>query len=296
MLVLPKGDYFAFSPDGGRVWLAHTSVNSSTVRGVEVPGGEQFVEFNALPNLRGLACSPDGKRLAASNHWGVVAMYDAGSGKELWKSAKTGKETFGLLYAPDGSMVFNKGAGEGGVRRRDAKTGKELAPLELGEGWLASEMAVSPDGKVLAVMARGGGGKFIIYWDWRAGKELRRERHPEKSLVGGLAFMPGGRQLVTIAYKEIDVWGVSGHKRVTGFNVKEGVKEASLSPGGALIAVNTFEGAQVREMPSGKVLKALDTKERYPTDWAFSPDGRYALLVASPKSFLWEVEGLVGAR
>jgi hypothetical protein len=68
----------------------------------------------------------------------------------------------------------------------------------------------------------------------------------------------------------------------------------SLHPAGRLLACNTYGGTEIRELPSGKALKTLDTKELYPSHWAFSPDGRHALLVASPKSFLWDVEALLG--
>lgn len=287
LLTLPKADDFAFSPDGRRLWLAHTSVNSSTVRGIELPGGGQFVEFNALPNLRGLACSPDGKRLAVSNHYGIVASYDGSGGRQLWASPRTGDETFHLAYAPDGSMVLN-GAIEQTIRRRDARTGKELPPLDVGEGSRAGGMAFSPDGKTLAVIVHADEGTYMTYWDWRAARELARKPCDD----GEIEFLPDGRTLLTIGYGQVTRWDVASVRRVKKFKV-ERVSGGSAHPGGRLLALNTSAGVEVRELPSGKLIKKLDTEELYPDAFAFSPDGAHVLLVASPKSFVWSVEALL---
>ena len=290
LLKLPKADDFAFAPDGKRLWLAHTSVNSSTVRGIELPGGEQFAEFNSLPNLRGIACSGDGKRLAVSNHYGVVALHDSASGKQLWASPKTGQENFHLAYAPDGSMVMTS-AVEQIVRRYDGKSGKELPPLDVGENSSGSEMAFSPDGKRLALMVSGEKATFITYWDWRAGKELARKRCGDGA-INSIAFLPDGRRVLAGEYREISVWEVGSGKLAYKFPVDR-AGGVSVHASGRFVAVDSYGGAEIRELPSGKVLKQLQTATMYPDDFAFSPDGAHVLLVASPKSFLWSVETLL---
>jgi len=293
LLTLPKGGDFAFAPDAARLWLAHTSINKSAVRGIDLAGGgKQFVEFNSLPNLRGLVISPDAKRLAVSSHAGIVAVHDAASGAEIWKSAKTGSETYHLAYAPDGSMVLSSG-GETFVRRRDAKTGKDLPPMDFGEGWLAGELAFAPDGKTLAVAAvKVPGEAYVSHWDWRAGTELRRHHHPDRAM-SDIAFLPDGKSLIVTAFKGFEVWDAKSHTRVSGVEVAK-LRGVSLRPRGDLLAAHTFGEAQVREFPSGALLKTLDTEKIYPDHWSFSPDGRYLLLVASPKSFLWDVAALLG--
>ena len=291
LLVLPKGHDFAFAPDASRLWLAHTSANKSAVRGIALPVGEQFVEFNSLPNLRGLVVSPDATRLAVSSHAGIVAVHDAATGAEVWKTRKTGHETYNLAYAPDGSMVLNCG-GETFVRRRDANTGKDLPSMDFGEGWLAGKLAFSPDGRTLAVLAiKIPGEAHVSHWDWRAGKELHRHPHPDRG-ISGLEFLPDGKRLLVTAYKGFEVWDAKSHTRVSAVPVAQ-LKDVSLSPGGDLLAAHTSGGSEIREFPSGTLLKTLDTAKLYPSDWSFSPDGRYLLLVASPRSFLWDVAALL---
>jgi WD40 repeat protein len=292
LLVLPKGDDFAFAPDASRLWLAHTSVNKSTVRGIAIPGGDPFVEFNSLPNLRGVVVSPDATRLAVSSHAGIVAVHDAATGAEVWKTRKTGHETYNLAYAPDGSMVLNSG-GESFVRRRDAQTGNDLPPMDFGEGWLAGELAFAPDGNTLAVLAiKVPGEPHVSHWDWRAGRELRRHPHPDRA-ISGLQFLPDGNRLLVTGFKGFEVWDAKSHTRVSGVEVAK-LRGVSLRPRGDLLAADTSGQSQVREFPSGALLKTLDTEKLYPSHWVFAPDGRYLLLVASPKSFLWDVATLLG--
>jgi len=287
LLKLPKADDFAFSPDGSRLWLAHTSVNSSIIRGLALPDGAQFVEFNSLPNLRGVACSPDAKRLAVSNHWGVVALHDAASGKQLWASPKTGDETFHFAYAPDGSMVLS-GTIDQMIRRHDAKTGKELPPLDFGDGARAGEMAFAPDGKTLAVLVNTDKESLITFWDWRAARELKRKPWPDGNTI---TYLPDGRLLMS-TYRDVSVRAPGTGKVAYQFGVKH-VKHVSVHPAGRLLAVNGFNGAEIRELPSGKVLKQLDTAKLYPDAFAFSPDGRHVLLTASPRSFCWSLASLL---
>lgn len=292
LLTLPKGYNFTFSMERSRLWLAHTSINASTVRGVDVPGGARFVDFNSLPNLRGIAISPDARRVAVSNHWGMVALHDSASGHELWRTPRTNKESHSLTYAPDGSMILNSGS-ETYVRRHDSNTGEELPPLDFGEGWLASDLAFSPDGETLAVLAvKVPGANHITYWDWRRGKELRR--HPHRAgWISTIQFVPDGSGVLIGEFKGVSVWDVQSHARTSGLDT-EPLKSVSLHPTGRLLALNTYEGAEIREFPSGKLLKKLDTKKMYPKHFAFSPDGRHVLLVAKPNSSLWDVDTLLG--
>ncbi len=291
LLTLPQGDAFAFTPDGSRLWLARTSVTATMVRGFAVPGGEAFAEFNTLPNLRSLACAPDAGRLAATNHDGVVAILDV-RGKELWKSAKTNEESRQVAFTPDGSVVLSSGS-ETCVRRRDAKTGKELPPLDLGKGWLAGNFAFSPDGDTLALVGvEIPGAAFVSYWDWRVGEE--RSRHREPALISDVAFQPDGRHLVVAGSREVSLRDVTSHDRSPPFKLTQPLWGASLHPAGHLLACDTTNGSEIRAMPSGKLLMRLDTKKMFPRKFAFSPDGRHVLLATRPKSFLWNVSALLG--
>ena len=93
--------------------------------------------------------------------------------------------------------------------------------------------------------------------------------------------------------KEVSILDPDSNERRAGFDA-DSVKGVHVHPSGRLLALDTFEDSEIRELPSGKMLKKLDTKDMYPEHFAFSPDGRHLLLVASPKSFVWEVKSLLG--
>jgi WD40 repeat protein len=117
--------------------------------------------------------SPDGKTVAIGGsapsrtpgglNEGIIKVYDISSQREkatLWQSGKkvTGRMTSdtrnhvgSLAFSPDGKILV--GGDQLGYRLWDVSTGKEL--MFLPDGFAYTGAAFSPDGKTLAVPARG---------------------------------------------------------------------------------------------------------------------------------------------
>jgi WD40 repeat protein len=98
--------------------------------------------------------SPDGTRAAAVGNDGVLAIYDADSGDDVFRGALAGNsELHGLDWSPDGTLLA-VGAKDASVYLVDAATGAHYDRLE-GHSDLVSAVAWSPDGATLATTAGG---------------------------------------------------------------------------------------------------------------------------------------------
>src|SRR5262249_47930856 len=106
---------------------------------VRVLDGDTGKELHVLPLLskpNGLATivvsySPDGKRLAAAYDLGVVKVWDADSGEEVWtvKDLTTsGPKRWSLAISPDSKRLVLPG-GPSSVSVRDLATGMEIGAL-----------------------------------------------------------------------------------------------------------------------------------------------------------------------
>src|SRR5262249_47071664 len=145
--------------------------------------------------VRGVAFSPDGRRLAAANGDGTVGLFDLETGAEL--PPLRGHEDFVLSVAfhPQGTHLASASA-DLTVKVWDLTTGKEVfsRPGHMGaHGSAAYGLAFSPDGRRLAAASAGG---ILIVWDATDGQELLRLPGHERMALS-VAFSPDGRLLAS---------------------------------------------------------------------------------------------------
>lgn len=152
--------------------------------------------------LRAFAWSDDGRLIATGSENGTAQVWDAATGRMVWKSRVAAEYVAGVAFSHDGKLVaaaavglakFEAGgpAGRGrelrphprvqprrapdrdlghqrGMYVWDARSGRPLR--ELDGGYSSDDaIAFSPDGKRLA---SGGGNQNIIMWDARTGGRL----------------------------------------------------------------------------------------------------------------------------
>src|SRR5262245_8461135 len=113
----------------------------------------------------GVGFSPDGKHVALGLGADSVRVWEARTGKEVWRANHRRVAPVGIpcvAFAPRDGKYLLSGSGDGTARLWDAKTGKQVRRFrwqdsKRGDPRGVERVALSPDGK--SVLAGGGAGR-----------------------------------------------------------------------------------------------------------------------------------------
>jgi WD40 repeat protein len=253
----------AYRPDGK---LLATGGQDGTIRLWDTARGE-LVRMLVGGEVQTLSWSADGKILAAGGGFpGGVWLWQAETGRLLRRIPE------GLYAAcsPDGRTLAVLGTQPANLQLRDAATERVVSSYPFPN--FATALAWSPDGKSLAVGLRD---KTVRLWDVGSGKETHRLEGHESLGIGGVAWSPDSKRLVTAANKEAAflVWdAVTGKLRgrfpaaVAGDNGPT----VAWSPDGKTVAVGS---AGLFDPDTGRPVRPLDAGEGI-FALAWSPDGQ----------------------
>jgi RNA polymerase sigma factor (sigma-70 family) len=235
VVYLPGGRVLATAAgDAVYLWEAATGKELARLR-EDVPR----IRRDGVPDRRDwihtLACSPDGKLLAAGHNEGIIRLWDVAARKPVrtWQAHAAPEEksvgiggVMELLFAADGKTLISSGFVDKALRVWDPATGTESRRLTGHQG-LPGALTLSPDGGVLAysvLQGLPGPDKVrpeIRLWDLAAGKEVRRLPTPDQHFAIRLAFSPDGKALAAAfcardhrptAPAEIKVWELAAGK------------------------------------------------------------------------------------
>ncbi len=176
-----------------------------------------------------------------------------------------------LAFTPDGRGLL-AGAADGSLVLWDANTGRARLRL-IESGPAIAAVAVSPDGKWLASSDQD---ERVLLWDAGSGQRVDCwQSAPAKVLC----FLPGGRLLMLGDRVQCRDVG-TGRLRPFRAEVDLGVQQAILSPDGRSLALmNRLYRLEVRDLTSGKRRFNVDDFGDFPSQLAFSADGRLLLYV-----------------
>jgi WD40 repeat protein/tRNA A-37 threonylcarbamoyl transferase component Bud32 len=262
----PPGDLpgpVAFSPDGSRLAVGGGSPAVGTVKLWDT-GGYQFLRTltGHREGLRGVAFSPDGRRLVSASLDRTAKVWDPATGTEVCRFTKHGEPVTAVAYHPGGRRVASGGR-DRAVRIWDAETGAEIQAFRGHKGWILA-VAFSPDGGRLAAAVfppvPGRDGEVVV-WDVASGKKLLTFRQHSGG-VHAVAFSPDGTRLASAGNdRVVRVWdSASGRQRLTlGGHHGTVIRLAYSSDGRFLISSSQDRTVRVWDVtdPSGKGGPAL---------------------------------------
>src|SRR5262249_11331403 len=142
--------------------------------------------------VRALALSPDGRRLAVSCHEGAVALFDLGTGKQLWIRKDEERDVWGVAFSLDGKMLATADGRGRVITLWEVETGKERQTLK-GPKWGGGSVAFAPDGKTLL---SGAGDLFV--WNSVTGK-VKKMLRGDDDWFAELALSPDGKTLAAVS-------------------------------------------------------------------------------------------------
>jgi len=190
-----------YSADGA--WLASGSggsdqgrVLSGEIKVWNADTGEEFTTITDAGQVRSVAFSPDGQRLAAGHKQGV-RIWDAKLGTQLLDITQPLGEVHSIVYGTDGrSLAVGGGHGShddtGQFTIWDAQTGRMLLDIPGHTAHVVS-VACSPDGSRLASASWD---HTVRIWDAESGREqLNFKGH--NGIALSAVFSPNGQQIAS---------------------------------------------------------------------------------------------------
>ncbi len=241
-----------------------------------------------------LAFTPDSKTLLCAGYRDrTIHFFDVATGEETRKLGVEAEGTGGLALDRAGKVLATAGH-YSFLRLSDLATGRTLQEYGDPAKTFISQLALSPDGKLLASVHLD---QTIRWWETATGKLLRAERAPAQG--GCVAFAPDGKLLASSR----DVPG--GEPRIelcdvaTGTVVRalpgkgQGFAGAPFSPDGRTFASAGLDGQLcLWEIATGQLRRKFTGHRGSIDAVAFSPDGRLlASGSADATALLWDLTG-----
>ncbi|MFL5341850.1 MAG: hypothetical protein ACJ8F7_17020, partial [Gemmataceae bacterium] len=281
-----------FDHAGGRLY---TASDKKLIRVFDTKTGEKLFTLTAAHEVRSLALSPDGRRLAVGydDVNGRIGVWDLKTKAEtVWPAGHRDSLTC-VVYSADGTRLATASQ-DGTAKLWEAATGRLLAELRGHAGYV-NYVAFHPDGRQAVTAGEDG---TVRFWDGSSGQALKTLAAHD-SAVTVVAFSPDGREMATAnhnrdkptAATQIHLWDVAtGERRATLTGHHQSIWHLAYSADGSRLA-SAGEDHTVRlwDPTFGELRLTLKWHSDDVRYVAFSPDGR--LLVScgdDPFIRLWD--------
>ncbi len=236
------------------------------------------------------AFSPGGKYLAVNEGEDLI-LQDVATGKEVRRLQVQRMQNPRVAFSADGAVVAIAGEGDRGPQVWDVEAGEELLLAHRGLPGQLHGLAVSPDGKYVAV--RGGPAVVLRVWDV-ANRRVDWEVEEPEGKSAAIAWSPDGKFLATGSH----LWDVSTSQKVHAWRDAERSDRSlvAFSPDGRMLALSvpardkTAEHVQVLEVITGEVRRELAGFAGTVTALAWSPDSAVlATGLSDTTTLLWDI-------
>jgi len=256
----------AIRPDGKELYVACEASNSVVV--VDTLKRQKVAEIPVGGQATDVTFSPDGRRAYVSNRLDDTVSVIEVATRQVVETFRVGDEPHGLVTNPSGKMLYVLNTSEDSLSILDTSDGKEIKRLAASRGpW---SLALSPDGKrILVTNTRS---RFVGFREpsrsevtaLGVGPDIVEDRYvlPGANMLHGVAWHPSGEFAFVTLLRTKNV--VPMTRILQGWTITNGL------------------GVIWRDGRVDQVL--LDEPHLYfpdPTDVAFTPDGRWALVTSS---------------
>ncbi|XXF77088.1 WD40 repeat domain-containing protein [Myxococcaceae bacterium GXIMD 01537] len=265
----------AFSPCGTKLatgaWSDEENVlvwDVATGRRIQTFAGHHEAE------VRGLAWSPDGKKLASGSRAHDARVWDVETGALLQDFTRQEGQVTSVTFSPDGRMLAVGNLGWR-VHLFDVESGEKVRTLK-GHQQSVLSVAFHPSGRFLA---SGSSDETVRVWDVATGEQLAKV--PANAFAESVAFSPDGERMAFssdegVAIVETRDWtrleGTRGTGRCTHI-AWLGTTHLGMHSFARMVVLDAHGGDTVWSRPY-----LPDTHERA---LAFSPDRKHFALTAA---------------
>jgi WD40 repeat protein len=233
-----------------------------------------------------VAFSPDGGKLASGSSDTTVKLWDVASGECLKTFDQHQGSVYSVTFSPDGGKLAS-GSDDGTVKLWNVVSGECLKTFDQHQGSVYS-VTFSPDGGKLA---SGSSDTTVKLWDVASGECLKTFDQHQKH-VSSVTFSPDGAKLASGSNdKTVKLWDVASGECLKTFYGHGYANLVTFSPDGGKLASGSH-GTTVRlwDVASGECLKTFDQHQSQVLSVTFSPDGGKLASGSDDKTVkLWDV-------
>jgi WD40 repeat protein len=281
----------------------------------EVPSGKPLYDIRGGTVDGRYALSPTGKEFAAAYYLPSaegqrgpieIQVREMPSGKIVGRFPRANAQSAAMVFSPDGKLLFSLDSPSAGrestIRVEEISTGKELARRRFPEVDFSQNLALTPDGKIVAIDL-GVNARKLFLWKWQS----EEPRQVEASFPGRglerICFSPDGKLLAGVqAFGSLFLFEVPSGKEI--YQQECAVSDyiylgdIAFAPNGKTLAVsirlrqNTSRGKiQFLEPTTGRQHGLLDTRT-HASNFVFSADSRYLAMGVGSCIRLWDFASL----